>query len=51
MEKLEQAHQRPHIDEHLTEVDEDCHQCEGVQRQVLKLEIVVLQQREEEGGH
>jgi hypothetical protein len=47
---LEQAHRWPHADEHLIEVDEDSHQREGVQRQVLKLEAVVLQQREEEGG-
>jgi hypothetical protein len=32
-------------------VGEDHHQHDGVRRQVVKLEIVVLQQREEEGGH
>jgi hypothetical protein len=50
VEKPKQAHQRPHANEHITEVDKDRHQREGVRRQVLKLEAVVLQQREEEGG-
>jgi hypothetical protein len=31
-------------------VDEDGHQSDGVGREMLQLEPVVLQQREEEGG-
>jgi hypothetical protein len=47
VEPPEQAHQRPHPHKHLTEVGEDCHQRDGVRRQVLKLKTVVLQQHEE----
>jgi hypothetical protein len=47
---VEQADIWPHANEHITEVDEDHQQNEGVWRQVLQLEPVELQQREEEGG-
>jgi hypothetical protein len=53
VEPLEQAHRWPHSHEHLTEVGDDRHQCDGVWRQVLKLKPVVLQQhekKEENGG-
>jgi hypothetical protein len=40
-----------HTDEHLTEVDEKCHQNEGVRRQVLEMDPVELQQCEEERGY
>jgi hypothetical protein len=43
--------QWPHTDEHLTLVDEDRHQNDGVWRQVLQLEPLELQRCEEEGGH
>jgi hypothetical protein len=46
----EQPHRWPHPHEHLAEVDEDGHQHNGVGREVLQLEPVILQQREEEGG-
>jgi hypothetical protein len=36
---------------HKAEVDENCHQREGVQHQVVEPEAIVLQQCEEEGGH
>jgi hypothetical protein len=49
-EALEQPHRWPHPHVHLTEVDEDGHQSDGVGREMLQLEPVVLQQREEEGG-
>jgi hypothetical protein len=45
------VHRRPHAHVHLTEVDEDHHQGDGVWRQMMKLETVVLQQCEKEGGH
>jgi hypothetical protein len=47
-EAPEQPHRwlYPHV--HLTEVDEDGHQSDGVGRKMLQLEPVVLQQREEE---
>jgi predicted polyphosphate/ATP-dependent NAD kinase len=44
----DQAPATSHI--HLTEVDEDGHQSDGVGREVLQLEPIVLQQCEEEGG-
>jgi hypothetical protein len=47
----EQAHQWSCTHEHFTEVGENHHQHDDVRRQVVKLEIIVLQQREEEGGH
>jgi hypothetical protein len=49
-EAPEQPHRWPHPHEHLTEVDEDSHQCDGVGGKVLQLEPIILQQREEEGG-
>jgi hypothetical protein len=49
-EAPKQSHRWPHPHEHLVEVDEDGHQCDGVGRKVLQLEPVILQQREEEGG-
>jgi hypothetical protein len=49
-EGLDQTHRWPHAHVHLTKVDEDRHQHEGVQHQMVKLEIIVLQQREKEGG-
>jgi hypothetical protein len=45
---VEQAHRWSHSHKHLIEVDEDCHHCDGVRRQVLKLKPVMLQQHEEE---
>jgi hypothetical protein len=51
MKKRRNSHtdgRNPH--EHLTEVDEDGHQHDGVGRKVMQLEPVILQQREEEGG-
>jgi hypothetical protein len=42
-EEPEQAHRRLHTHAHLTD--------DGMRRRVVKLETVVLQQREEEGGH
>jgi hypothetical protein len=49
-EASEQLHRWPHPYKHLAEVDEDGHQRIGVGREVLQLEPVILQQREEEGG-
>jgi hypothetical protein len=49
-EAPEQLHQWPHPLEHLAEVDQDGHQHNGVGREVLQLEPIILQQREEEGG-
>jgi hypothetical protein len=49
-EELEQAHRRLHAHIHLTEVDEDCHQGNGLQCQMVELETIVLQQREKKGG-
>jgi hypothetical protein len=46
----EEAPKQPHPHVHLTEVDEDGHQSDELGREVLQLEPVVLQQREEEGG-
>jgi hypothetical protein len=48
--RLDQTHRWSHAHVHLTKVDEDRHQHEGVQHQMVKLEIIVLQQREKEGG-
>jgi hypothetical protein len=49
VEAVEQVHRWPHSHKHLTEVDKDCQQCDGVRRQVLKLKPVMLQQHEEKG--
>jgi hypothetical protein len=48
-EASEQPHRwlYPHI--HLTKVDEDGHQSNGVGRKMLQLEPILLQQREEGG--
>jgi hypothetical protein len=46
----EQAHRRPHAHIHFTEVDKDHHRRNGMRCQMMKLETVVLQQCEEEGG-
>jgi hypothetical protein len=48
-EAPEQLHQWLHPHVHLAEVDEDGHQSDGVGREVLQLEPIVLQQREEGG--
>jgi hypothetical protein len=48
-EVLEQPHRQPHPHGHLAEVDEDGHQRNGVGREVLQVEPIILQQREEEG--
>jgi hypothetical protein len=50
VEEPEQAHRRPHAHVHLTEVNEDRHQLDGVRRQVVELKAVCQQQHEEEGG-
>jgi hypothetical protein len=50
VEEAEQAYRQPQAHIHLTEVNEDHHQHDGVRHQVLELKAVVLQQREEEGG-
>jgi hypothetical protein len=49
MEEHEQVHRRSHAHIHLTEVDEDCHQRDGVRRKVMELKVTPLQQREEGG--
>jgi hypothetical protein len=49
-EEPEDVHQRSHAHVHLAQVDEDHHQHEGVQRQMMKLKVVVLQQHPKEGG-
>jgi hypothetical protein len=49
-EAPEQPHRWPYPYIHLTEVDKDDHQSDGVRRKMLQLEPVVLQQCEEEGG-
>jgi hypothetical protein len=49
-EASEQLHRWPHPYVHLTKVDENGHQSDGVGREMLQLEPIVLQQREEEGG-
>jgi hypothetical protein len=46
-EAPEQPHRWLHPHVHLVEVDEDGHQSDGVGREMLQLEPVVLQQREE----
>jgi hypothetical protein len=50
VEATEQVHQRPHKHIHITKVDEDCHQRDGVRRQVMELKDIVLQKHEEERG-
>jgi hypothetical protein len=42
-EAPEQPHGRLHPHEHLTKVDEDGRQCDGVGRKVLQLESIILQ--------
>jgi hypothetical protein len=49
-EAPKQSHRWPHPHVHLAKVDEDGHQSDGVGREMLQLEPVVLQQCEEEGG-
>jgi hypothetical protein len=51
VEQLEEGNRWLHTDEHLAEVDKDRHQNEGVRRQVLKLDLIELQQCGEEGGY
>jgi hypothetical protein len=41
------VHRRLHVHVHLAEVDEDHHQDDGMQRQMIKLETIGLQQHEE----
>jgi hypothetical protein len=42
MEEPEQMHRRSHAHKHLTEVDEDRHQCKGVRREVMELKVIPL---------
>jgi hypothetical protein len=48
VKETKQVHRWPHTYVHLTEVHKDHHQCDGVQRQVLELNVIGLQPREEE---
>jgi hypothetical protein len=48
-EAPEQPHQWLHPHEHLAEVDKDDHWCNGVGREVMQLEPIILQQHEEGG--
>jgi hypothetical protein len=50
MVELKEVHRWPHDNVHYAEMHKDNHQGDGVWRQVLQLESIHLQQREEEGG-
>jgi hypothetical protein len=51
VEQPEQGDRWQHADEHLVEVDNDCHQYERVGGHMMKLKPIELQQSEEEGRY